>query len=419
MSSQEVIAIPTQDISNEPAAGTIQPDALSKSYFALKTEYESLCQHFKTTPNARIQCIINNAITNNAPTIRFDLSSPGLRNEDKITDSMIVPLFEAFQSSNCAHIIESVDLSFNRVSDSGAKSCAAFLNDNRFIQSINLKGNDITIGGRAIVNIINSTSLQSLNLSGNALGDEVIVLLSKQLTNHSPTDSSLTTLDIGHCNFGHLGWTHLMGRMADNTSIQTLNVENCRIDKGLSHEMHTILSRMLQQNRTLKSLNMAFQGDGIGDEGMKWISEALRGNHVLETLDLSCNRISADGIRYLSEILSKSKRFNDENETCSVQKLILRGNRITDEGARYLCQCIESNETLTYLDLRGTKLSDEGLFRLAQTAFISKSRISGLVLRTLLLDGNEFGSKSRAIWRRVVEERDSKVLHYDFWPLIV
>ena len=100
--------------------------------------------------------------------------------------------------------------------------------------------------------------------------------------------ANLKYLDIGNCDFGHIGWTYCMTRLIENRYIEQLNIENVRVNT-LSHEMCSILSKVLSHNKCIKHLNISFQGDGIGDDGIKWIANALKGNHSLQSLDLACN----------------------------------------------------------------------------------------------------------------------------------
>eukprot|EP01084_Bolivina_argentea_P189051 325242_1 len=388
-------------------------------YTSLQNEYQTLCKNFNELPNKRILSCMENSST------QLNLSSASFSDTDKIQNNEIIPLFEAIKSSNSQHLFTKIDLSWNRITDSGAKSIASFLLNNKHIIDVNLKGNDITsIGGTEIMKSLittystvnnNEIALNSLNLNGNKLGDDTMILLSELFTNTKI--KQLCSLDIGNCDFGHMGWTYIMNRLIENKFIQELNIQNCRVTT-LSHEMCSVLSKVLYHNRTIKTLNISFQGDGIGDDGMRWISNSLKGNHILESLDLSCNRIGCDGIRFLSDILSKCKTSQPE-EACSLKYLSLRGNRLTNIGARYICKFIEFNKTLEYLDLRSTGLKDEGLYLIAETINTMKNRNNDIILKTILLDDNYFDSKSAAMWRTVVEDRDSKILQFDFWPLIV
>eukprot|EP01083_Nonionella_stella_P022645 62629_1 len=371
---------------------------------ALQTEYQTLCNNFNISTNKRILSCITNAMQTNSPTIHFNLSSPGMHDIDKINDAEIIPLFEAIKTSNCIDLARVIDLSWNKISDASAKSIASLLINNQYITDLNLKGNDITSVGAFITSTTRDTQLKSLNLNGNPLGDDTIVLLSELLTNTNY--KNLRSLDIGNCDFGHVGWTYIMTRLAENQTLQALNIQNCRITT-LSHEMCSILSKVLRCNQSLTTLNISCQAQGIGDDGMKWIAEALKGNHVLETLDLSCNSIGCDGVMYLA------------TETCSLKYLSLRGNRLTDIGARYICKIIESNESLQYLDLRSTNLKDDGLYLIAETVNNVKNESNDMVLQTILLDDNEFGSKAAAMWRTVLGNPNANVLDFDFWPLIV
>lgn len=72
-------------------------------------------------------------------------------------------------------------------------------------------------------------------------------------------------------------------------------------------------------------------------------------------------------------------------ETASVKKLILRGNKIGDEGVIRLCKAIEDchKTKLLYLDLGENEFTEKG----AEALYALMERMKNL--KTLLFDGNE------------------------------
>ena len=77
------------------------------------------------------------------------------------------------------------------------------------------------------------------------------------------------------------------------------------------------MSEALKENTTLQSLNL--HRNSIGDEGAKALSEALKENTTLQSLNLQSNSIKYDGAKALSEALK---------ENTTLQSLDLGGNSI-------------------------------------------------------------------------------------------
>ena len=100
----------------------------------------------------------------------------------------------------------------------------------------------------------------------------------------------------------------------------------------------------------------------IGDSGASALSDSLKSNSTLTTLDLMENEIGSSGARALSDSLKSNS---------TLTALYLYNNEIGDEGAGALSDSLKSNSTLTILKLNST--------------------LTTLDLTTLRLDGNTVG----------------------------
>jgi len=85
--------------------------------------------------------------------------------------------------------------------------------------------------------------------------------------------------------------------------------------------------------------------------GVKYLSDALKSNNTVTTLDLGNHKIGSDGAKYLSVAL--------ENNT-TITRLNLYGNNIGPEGIMYLSDVLMRNTTITYLSLYNNKIGDVG-----------------------------------------------------------
>ena len=91
----------------------------------------------------------------------------------------------------------------------------------------------------------------------------------------------------------------------------------------------------------------------FGDEGSGIIAAALAQNRMLETLDLSGNRVSERTVRALGAALQV-------NPDTGLRVLQLGFNCFGDEGALALCAALHRNTALTTLDMAGNNLTRVG-----------------------------------------------------------
>ncbi|KAF9952250.1 hypothetical protein BGZ70_000672 [Mortierella alpina] len=157
----------------------------------------------------------------------------------------------------------------------------------------------------------------------------------------------------------------------------TVNTLYRRINTGSieSSEVQA-LSETLRNNSILTTLNL--YGNSIGANGAQALSEALKTNSTLTTLDLYGNSIGDDGVRALSEALKTN---------LTLTTLDLYGNSIGDDGAQALSEALKTNSTLTTLTLTRNTIGASG----AQA--LSEALKTNSTLTTLILECNSIGDK--------------------------
>ncbi|KAH7028671.1 hypothetical protein BKA57DRAFT_443777 [Linnemannia elongata] len=163
-----------------------------------------------------------------------------------------------------------------------------------------------------------------------------------------------------------------------------------------------VLSEMLKSNLFLTSLDL--QHSSIGEDGAQALSEALKANSTLTTLDLNGNKIGPNGAVVLSEalktnstlttlklwwnsigsngavVLSKALKVNSTLTT-----LNLSSNSIRPNGVQALAKVLKTNSTLTTLDLRNNSIGPNG------AVVLSEALKTNSTLTTLDLHGNKIG----------------------------
>ncbi|CAF3411431.1 unnamed protein product [Rotaria socialis] len=135
---------------------------------------------------------------------------------------------------------------------------------------------------------------------------------------------------------------------------------------------------MLHRNEILTTLLLG--NNNIGDNGVKYLADALysgtvlnvldlSGNNIgpsLQTLDLSINNIGDEGAKYLSDLM--------ENQT-ELQALDLRSNRITDKGAEFLVIGLNRNTILKRISLWQNEITGNGAQHLMNALHHNHQRI--------------------------------------------
>ncbi|XP_068756025.1 protein NLRC3-like [Montipora capricornis] len=213
-----------------------------------------------------------------------------------------------------------------------------------------------------------NTSLTTLVLSENSIGDEGAASLSQALA----VNTSLTTLDLSYNSIGDEGAASLSQALAVNTSLTTLDLS----DNSIGNAGATSLSQALAVNTSLTTLN--FRDNSIGNAGATSLSQALAVNTSLTTLRLVCNPIGDEGAASLSQALAVNT---------SLTTLSLSFNSIGDEGATSLSQALAVNTSLTTLHFSGNSIGAESATSLSQAIAVNTS------LTTLTLSGNSFGDE--------------------------
>ncbi|XP_078368369.1 uncharacterized protein LOC144652231 isoform X3 [Oculina patagonica] len=308
-----------------------------------------------------------------------------------------------------------LDVSKNDIRCSGACSLSEALKVNTSLTKLGVSKNDIGYGGaRSLSEALKvNTSLRNLDVSKNYIGDDGARSLFEALK----VNPSLTNLDVSKNYIGDEGARSLFEALKGNPSLTNLNVSKNYIgDDGARS-----LSEVLKVNTILTNLNVI--KNYIGDDGARSISEGLKGNPSLTNLDVSKNYIGEDGARSLSEVFKVNtsltyldvsenyigidgtralserlkdnlsftnlvlKKNKDAREVCYplvLEERATRGQRkpkqreITDMAAGKMkdakksfnppldTEALKINTTLTYLDLRGKQIDENGARSLSE-----------------------------------------------------
>ncbi len=133
-----------------------------------------------------------------------------------------------------------------------------------------------------------------------------------------------------------------------------------------------ILSEALKTNTSLQSLELSM--NDITDDGALHLANALKTHKTLKVLNLSDNKITDIGAQHLANALEVN---------ISLQTLNMSHNLIGNQGARYIAKALESNKTLQELNIKRNSIGDDG------TQYFAKALGTGASLQVLHLSSND------------------------------
>ena len=329
--------------------------------------------------------LLINSLKNSKSLVSLDISSNSISHKG---GNIIFTSFVNQQSIINLDISSHEGTNRNRLTSKGIKNIIKFLEKNFFVQKLNLKGNSLKNEGFQLIckgldnnftlkelclgnNEINDKGLKqglkyvktsniiSLNLSGNKIKDEGLILFAKSLR-HFP---ELKILNISNCNIQYNGFKELLKVLQNVRRVESLDISNNKLYSEKFEELKTYfiafglkylnisrchledessfyLGDCLLVNETIKKLNLS--NNKITDIGFKSFEKLLLNNNTLEYLDLSCNLISDEtAIEFI-----KNAEYN-----FSLKYLNLYDNQIKDDIGHYIKKILDRNTTLIKINL--------------------------------------------------------------------
>jgi len=255
------------------------------------------------------------------------------------------------------HVSMSFSLSYLRNCHEHLTSILQF---NNTVVNLDLSNNHL--GGhsaRAISTILaKNSTLEKLDLGENRIGDEGVKLLMNSLQ----SNKSLSKLVLS-CNFfGDEGAKSIANLMYPT--------ENLLLKQVLGEVLHSEAAEMIADeltlNTTLKYLDISC--NNIGDKGARLLANALEKNFSLETLLLYYSEYSTEGSKSIAQALHINATLKeldidviDDNniailansllKNASLQTLRLSKCKFTAQGAFFLANMIQANNTLHSLEI--------------------------------------------------------------------
>ena len=189
------------------------------------------------------------------------------------------------------------------------------------------------------------------------------------------TEIGFNAVDFSKCSLAPVDCSAVLNVLKNATGILGMDLEVSNIGLlGCIEIKNWIVDSDDSDNKYCKLNSLDLSGNDITIEGVKYLALALtNSNCKLNSLDLRVNNITDEGIEHLAEALM--------NSNCKLNSLDLSGNDITDEGAKHLAEALmNSNCILNSLDLTFNIIIDEGVKHLAEALTNSNCKLNSLGL---------------------------------------
>lgn len=286
--------------------------------------------------------------------------------------------------------LESLDLGFNDIGDEGCQALASAIGPN--MHTLYLAGNLIGQDGAfALADLLRRTgALKKIYVTGNRLtGEGVASITDAMLDNESdschpgeekkitsPAEERATSnnangsvrgteeLFIGATDMGKTG-CHAVGRLLANSSyLRVLSLTGCNFgDSSIASLASSIKSN--RNNFLLETLQLSF--NRVGCKGMEQLSNAIWGLHSLRELRLDNNRIGEHGAQHLAGVLPTLQ---------SLETLDIGFNTIKTRGIMLLMKSVADSAVMKNLSISGNKVDANASKALTYALAYSPSLVS-------------------------------------------
>ena len=252
-----------------------------------------------------------------------------------------------------------LDISKNIITDEGGKNIAIAITVNKTLKELNISKNAITDeGAKSFANAIRvNKTLQILNISKTGINKNGVM----GIVNACTTNRTLYKLVCTHNNLSKSGLAAINEYIRKENAIQIFDASWSNIDFKNGHGTIMTTFQLLDlQQKLLIDTDCHEEISELTWEDKKRFSHCC----IEEYLNVQSVSLQNNGMGYFGieiEIISDCLKFNSTLHT-----LNLSSNKITDEGAKSLAEAIQVNTTIQKLNISKNWVSKEGVMRIVE-----------------------------------------------------
>jgi len=208
--------------------------------------------------------------------------------------------------------------------------------------------------------LANNNHVTTIDLTRNELDDECISSISLALVDNT----AVSRLNLAENVISSEGAEYLFGIFETNKTLMDINLFGNNVDPDLLEEFNTM---MLERRPSLVEC-IASDSSDVTDLTLNGINlvESTQTEALIDALasNTHVEQVNMDGCEMDDTLVSVLSLALVENK--SITSISLRDNNITSEGCEYLLGTLESNLTITHLDLDGNQIDDQLLDEIDQ-----------------------------------------------------
>ena len=255
--------------------------------------------------------------------------------------------FATFLQANST--IESIDFSFNNISDHGMQAIGHCISQIKNLQTLKLNGNGFGYDGCRYLqkSLKESKTINHLEISGNRCGDDGAEVISQMITFHE----SIKVLYFDSNYVGNDGCIVLAEALLKNRTLHILSLSGNKIyPAGIER-----LCESLYYNKTLRHLSL--NNNPLGPNGAMAIGKLLFHNKSITYLDIS----STDMMRGRLKTGLKAINFSLTSKNRALKHLVLSNNGMHEDDAEETALALYYNRGLIKIEMSGNLFSKKWL----------------------------------------------------------
>lgn len=255
--------------------------------------------------------------------------------------------------------LHSLNLSENNFDNKNTIHLSEYLEESNII-SIDLSDNNLSATGA--VALLMHTKIESLDLSGNSIGDKGLIGISYVLRNNK----ALRILKLNHTDIAYTGISALADTLKNQNTLESLELGD---NQDIGSDGIAMLCDALAVNTSLSSLNLF--ATELTDNEAFMLGKIFHQNSALTSLNLSSNQISYNGTTALLEGLSNNRHLTT---------LTLTNNHLSKKSPLF----IEIDKMLTLNKLCIEKKNEQLLtryYRQLQSSTLRERNCEALILQ--------------------------------------
>ncbi|CAI2379180.1 unnamed protein product [Moneuplotes crassus] len=312
--------------------------------------------------------------------------------------------------------ISRLNLTGNRLGNSGVIALSNAIAKNKSIISLNLSSNEIRAEGAKVLlkSIEGNNSIIELNISsiGMDTKNRIRALGIKPFTSLLQNNKIMTFLNVSGNNIGKEGLDYIIQGLKHNRSLLSLKISK----NSLSGECMTELFETIQHTAIIE---LDISGNPIGNLRAPEYTEELMMCTKIQSLNISDCNLTNHGLDCFFKNLShKEGNLNtfiaDKNDfkSCFSQKLIrflssnkalkkisLAGCNLGSDGVKSFCCGAVNNLKIKEINLARNMISDSVVYHILKPLLMR-----GCLLESLDLSDNDIGDNGGLLLAEVIEE---------------